>query len=166
MKKTAIILFVFTFIALAQFREGNVFKPTVKETIINDSPNLVFGFINPENFFMRHSYSMSYSTGGNYGLALGVYTNSMFYKVADNLNIQVDASLVHSPYSSYGKDHQNQINGIYLSKAQIDYKPWDNFHFLIQYRSIPNNYYFSPYYSIFNRNRMDMFEGSSFLNNE
>lgn len=161
MKKFLAIFCLFTILVLPQIRSTEIFRPTVKEGIINDSPNLIFGFINPDNFFMRHSYSMSYSSMGSNGLALGVYTNSMFYKVADNLTMEIDASLVHSPYSSFGKDHQNMINGIYLSRAQINYQPWENFNVIMQYRTIPNSYY-SPYFR--NTSRMNYFEiGNSFF---
>jgi len=101
---------------------------------------------------------MSFSSMGSNSLALGVYTNSMFYKVADNLNIEVDASLVHSPYSSFGKDHQNMINGIYLSRAQINYQPWENFNVIMQYRTLPDGYS-SPYG--WGRNRMNFYDGNN-----
>ncbi len=126
----------------SQFKDKNIFKPSVQEGIINNNaPTLLLGFINPENFSMSHSYSMSYTTSGNNGLALGVYTNTMRYKFAENFNLQVDASLVHSPYSSFGKNYQNQINGIYLSGAALKYQPWKDVNISVQYRNIPGGYY-------------------------
>ncbi|HOJ17366.1 MAG: hypothetical protein GX452_02450 [Ignavibacteriales bacterium] len=150
MNKLLLIIILINVAIYPQIKNTEILKPTVKESIISDSPNLVFGFINPSNFFMRHSYSMSYSSFGNNGLALGVYTNNMLYKVADNLTVEVDASLIHSPYSSFGKDHQNMINGIYLSRAQINYQPWENFNVIMQYRSVPDGFY-SPYGYGYNR---------------
>ena len=131
----------------AQFRDDNQFKPSVREGIINtNSGGSILGFINPENFSMHHSYSLSFSSfGGGNNLALGVYTNSMAYKFADNLNVQVDANLVHSPYSSMGKQFQNSISGFYISKAQLNYQPWKDFHVTVQYRNMPYNYYNNPY---------------------
>lgn len=137
----------FSFIANAQFRDDNQFKPSVREGIINtNSGGSILGFINPENFTMRHSYSLSFSSfGGGNNMALGVYTNSMAYKFADNLNVQLDASIVHSPYSSMGKQFQNSISGFYINRAQLNYEPWKDFHVTVQYRNMPYNYYNSPF---------------------
>ncbi len=143
MKK--ILLFVLIFASVncfSQFKDKNIFKPSVKEGMVNDNtPALMLGFINPENFSMTHSYSMSYTTSGSNGLALGVYTNTMRYKFAENFNMEVDASLVHSPYSSFGKNYQNQINGIYLSGAALNYQPWKDVNISLQYRNIPGGFY-------------------------
>jgi len=86
-------------------------------------------------------YSLSYSSFGSNGVALGVYTNSMQYQFSDKLNVQLDASLVHSPYSTLGKNFQNNINGIYIDRAQLNYAPWDNVNVVLQYRQLPYNYY-------------------------
>jgi len=143
MKKILLVIFAVASInCFSQFKDKNIFKPSIQEGMINNNtPSLLIGFINPENFSMSHSYSMSYTAGGNYGLALGVYTNTMRYKLADNFNMQVDASLVHSPYSSFGKNYQNQINGIYLSGAQVNYQPWKDVNISLQYRNIPGGFY-------------------------
>jgi hypothetical protein len=162
MRKGLLIVLLFAVTSgYAQFKDDNIFKPTVREGIITHSPNLIFGFINPDNLIMNHSYSMSYTTFGGNGVALGVYTNSLLFKFADNLNLEVDASLVHSPYSSFGKNHQNMLNGIYLSKAQLNYQPWDNFNISVQYRSLPGNYY-SPYSGFYGYNR-NFFNNNLFI---
>ena len=137
-----VILIAASVNCFSQFKDKSIFKPSIKEGMIdNNTPSLMFGFFNPENFSMSHSYSMSYTTSRNNGLALGVYTNTMRYKLADNFDMQVDASLVHSPYSSFGKNHQDQINGIYLSSAQLNYQPWKDVNISVQYRNIPGGFY-------------------------
>lgn len=148
MKKIFLLIVCFTAISFAQFKDQNIFKPTVKDAITTQNNNLIFGFFNPDNFQMHHSYNLSYSSFGGNGIALGVYTNSMFYQFSNKLNIQLDASLVHSPYNSLGKNFQNNINGIYLSKAQINYNPSKDFHISVQYRNLPYTYYdpYSYYY--------------------
>mgnify|MGYP001174116737 CR=1 FL=1 len=132
----------FSVLANAQFKDENSFQPGVKESIVNtNSSGSILSFIHPENFSMHHSYSLSYSMFGNNSLAMGVYTNSMAYKFTDNLNVQLDASLVHSPYSSLGRQFQNSISGIYISRAQLNYQPWKDFHVTVQYRNLPCSYY-------------------------
>ncbi len=124
-----------------QFRDQHLNKPSIHEGIVSQQSELLLGFFNPNNFTMRHSYSMSYSTFGGHGLALGLYTNSMMYQITENLNIQADVSLMHSPYSTFGKGFQDNFNGIYLSRAQLNFKPSDDFLITVQYRNIPAMYY-------------------------
>lgn len=139
--KIFIVVIAFAVITNAQFKDKSVFTPSVKDGIISDSPNMFFGFFDANKFSMNHSYSMSYNSFGGHGLALGVYTNNLMYQFADNLNVEVDASIVHSPYNSLGKNFQNQLNGIYLSRAAINYYPWKNFAINIQYNTIPYGHY-------------------------
>lgn len=146
MKKLIVIIFVLALsVSNAQFRDDLNNKPDIKSGILNsNSGGSIFGFINPDNFSMHHTFNLSYSGFSGGGMALGVYTNSMAYKFSDKLNLQADISLVNSPYSSFGKNFSQQINGIYLSKLQMSYKPTDNMNIIIQYRSMPGGYY-SPY---------------------
>ncbi len=149
MKKIIIIVAItFCNVMFAQFREQVENQPTMHDGLVrNTVPSLVLGFINPNNFSMKHTVDLSYSAFGNQGMALGVYTNSMLYKFTDNLNISADVSLVNSPYNSFGKDFANQLNGIYLTKAELNYKPWENVTMSVQYRSYPfgGSYGFSRY---------------------
>lgn len=159
MKKIFVILItLFTITGFAQFKDPGFPTSSVKDGIITQPSNSLFGFLNSENFSMHHSYSLSYSSFGSNGLALGVYTNSMNFEFANNLNLQVDASLVHSPYSTFGKDVQNSINGIYLSRAALNYKPWDDVYISVQYRQLPA--YASPFRGYYGGyNMFDSFSG-------
>lgn len=141
MKKILFVLFAINLITFAQFKDQKI-MPDIKRGIINNNPSSnIFGFFNPNNFFMKHSVNLSYATFGGNAVSLGVYTNSMMYKFSDKLNIQVDASLVNSPYSSFGKEFSNQINGIYLSKAELNYYPSENFKMSIRFSQYPSAYY-------------------------
>jgi hypothetical protein len=148
MKKLIITIFILTASVLfSQYRDnGN--SPDIKSGILNrgGSSQSIFGFINPDNFSMNHTFDLSYSTlGGSNGMALGVYTNSMMYKFSERLNIQTDISVVNSPYNTFGKDFSKQINGVYLSRAQLNFKASDNMNIMIEYNHNPFGYY-SPYY--------------------
>jgi len=145
MKKILIALVLFLAgTAFSQYKDPPFPTANIKDGIINTNSSSLFGFLNSDNFSMNQSISMSYSSFGNEGLAMGVYTNSMAYKFSNKLNVQADVSVVNSPYSSFGQKFQNNLNGIYLSKAAINYKPWDDVYITFQYRNVPNNYY-SPY---------------------
>jgi hypothetical protein len=154
-------LFILVFICAsfinAQFKDPVFPTESPKDGIVDNNSNLVLGFINPSNFSMHHSFGMSYSTFAGQGVSLATYTNSMMYKFSEDMNLQVDASFVTSPYSSLGKDFQKSIQGFYITKAAFNYKPWDDVSISIQYRNLPNSYY-NPF------NRYGGYYGSSFYN--
>ena len=144
MKKLSLVfIIIITTSVFAQYRDDGLNKPGVKEGIVDQSSSYAFGFLNSENFQMRHSFSLSYSSFGGQGTSMGSYTNSMFYKLMSNLNVQMDVSLLFSPYSSFGKSFQDDINGIYISRAAINYYPFKDMQISIQYRNLP---YYNPYF--------------------
>jgi hypothetical protein len=145
MKKIVLIIVVgLTLTGFAQFKDSGLNNPEVKDGIVDHSGGgNLFGFLNSDNFQMKHSYYMSYSAFGGQGFALGVYTNSMFFKINPDLNVQTDISVVNSPYSTLGKNFQNNLNGIYLSRAAINYKPFKDISISLQYRNLPGAY--NPY---------------------
>jgi hypothetical protein len=145
MKKIVILIFIgFTLTGFAQFKDSGLENPGVKDGLVDHSSSgNLFGFLNSENFVMKHSYDLSYSAFGAEGFALGVYTNSMFFRINPDLNIQTDISVVNSPYSTLGKNFQNNLNGIYLSRAAINYKPFKDVSISLQYRNLPGAY--NPY---------------------
>ena len=148
MKKILFLLFIASGIITAQFKDSDDQTVNIKDGITNYQPSSLFlNFFNPQNFSMRHSVSMSYSAMGNQGVALGTYTNSMAYQFSEDFNIEVDASIVTSPYSSFGKEHQDAINGIYLSRAQLNYRFSDNMSIMVRYLNYPpGSYYPNNYY--------------------
>ena len=144
MKKILFFILGFTAFALAQFKDPAFPTSTVKDGVVCENSSSFFGFLGSDNFKMRHSVDLSYSAFGGEGLAISTYTNSMFLRLAQNLDVQVEASIVQSPYSTLGKDFQNNISGIYLTRAAVNYKPWENFSVSLQYRQLPYSYY-SPF---------------------
>lgn len=147
MKKLFLIIFALAVSAVfGQYKEELNKQTDIKSGMVkNNSFGSILGFINPDNFSMRHSFNLSYTGfGGLGGMALGVYTNSMSYKFSDNLNLETDISVVNSPYNSFGQDFAKQINGVYLSRVQMTFKPTDNMNIILQYRQIPGGLY-SPF---------------------
>ena len=146
------IIFVIMFISLmisfsfAQYKSEldnqNVGMPQIFKT--ND--NNILGFFNPENFSMKHSYSMSYNSFA--GMALGVYTNTMSYKFSEDLNVSADISLAHAGLGSYNKALSDQLTGLYLSRAELNYRPFDNFIIQLRYErpQYPYYGYYNPFY--------------------
>jgi hypothetical protein len=162
MKKLFVIIFVFAASAIfGQYRDSS--SPDIKSGILNrggsSETESIFGFFNPDNFSMHHTFDLSYSTfGGSNGMALGVYTNSLMYKISERLNFETDISVVNSPYNTFGKDFTKQLNGVYLSRALLNYKASDNMNIMIEFNHNPFGYY-SSYY-----NGYSPYLGSGFYN--
>jgi hypothetical protein len=134
--------------ASAQFKsQVDQEHPSVSGSIIknNYSSFDLFGWFNPENFQMRHSFSMSYMSMGNQTLGVNMYTNSLSYKFSDRLNVQADVSLMMSPYGSTPQAMKDQFSGVILNRARIDYRPWDNFQIQVQINRNPYGYYNTMY---------------------
>jgi hypothetical protein len=159
MKKLACVVVV----GLVLVTEGSAqFKSQAQEPVnVADrlvpqtAPSLLLGWFNPENFSMRHSFSLSYATGPAGALSLGTYTNIMQYKFAENLDARADLSLSYSPYNSLSSyspfARRNDLGAFYLSRAEINYRPWENTMVQFQYRTLPYGYYYSPFYSPWHR---------------
>jgi hypothetical protein len=144
---TFLVLFAAT-VSSAQFKSQVDLESRAASGLLQQSdPSLLFGWFNPEKFHMSHSVSFSYMTMGGQGLSLGTYTNSMSYEFADNLNARADVSMSYSPFASnsfMNKDMRNSLGSVYLSRAEVNYKPWDNFLVHVGYQQRPFGYY-SPF---------------------
>ncbi len=151
MKKIAVLsvlILVMSSLSYAQFKDQLSNSSNVGNSLIqpDDSNGLLFGIFNPANFAMRQSISMSYMTLGSQGIALGMYTNSMSYKISNPLSISADVSLLNSPYSSLGSNFSKGLNGIYLTRADLNYHPTNNFQIDLQFNQNPMYRYYNPYY--------------------
>ena len=130
----------------AQFKTKVNDEPTVGQSLVrSDDSGLLFGWFDPGKLKMAQSFSMSYQTFGQNGFALGVYTNSLSYQVSGPLSLQMDVSVMHSPYSSLGGDFAKSLSGVYLSRAELNYRPSDNTLFQIQFRQLPASLYYGGY---------------------
>ena len=138
--------------ANAQFRSQVEQEPPVADAMMRQTePSLLFGWFDPSRFSMHHSLSMSYQTIGGQGMSMGMYTNSMIYQFSDNINARADVSLMYSPYNSFSAfgSKKNDLSSIYLSRAELSYRPWENVLVRLEYRRIPWGVspYDSPFYS-------------------
>jgi hypothetical protein len=150
MKKIAgflVVMLVFTSASYAQFREQLSDRSSVENSLFrsgDDEP--LFGFFNPANFSMHQSLSMDYMTMGGQSLSLATYTNSMIYRISDPLTLRADVSLMNSPYSTLGSSFSKNINGIYLTRAELNYHPSKDFSIDLQFNQNPMYRYYNPYY--------------------
>ena len=148
MRKVLILsILLYSSFCLAQYKDTGIEPPSVKEGIVTENSNNILGFLNSDDFIMRHSFSLNYATFAGQGVSLTSYTNSMFYRLMNNLNVQVDVSVLYSPYSTLGDQFQKDISGVYISNAAVNYYPWKNFSVHLQYSAMPYGYgFYNPYY--------------------
>jgi hypothetical protein len=131
----------------AQFKSTIDPRPTVSESILRTGDgNFLSGLFDPSKFNMQHSFSLSYASFAGQGLSLGVYTNSMQYKFSDQLDVRTDISLMTSPFNTLGKDAQSSLSGLFLNRAELNYRPWKNTLFQISYRQLPAAYWLGSGY--------------------
>jgi hypothetical protein len=153
MRKTGIVLvcvLLFAAAGSAQFK-SQAEQPSVARSLVQSKTSLTsfFGLINPENLRMQHNFSMSYFSFAGSGVSLASYTNSLFYKISDPLNVRFDVTLQGSPFGQSA--YQNALNGVFLSRAELNYRPWENFLIKLEYNQLPYNYYniYDPWYNPF-----------------
>lgn len=145
----AVLLLGLSFQSHAQFKGQKEREDESSGGLITSPPpSLLFGWFDPNKFSMHHSFDISYMSFGGQGMSLSTYTNSMMYQFADNLNAQADVSMSYSPsnsFTSFGGKGGKDLSGIYLSRAQLNYRPWQNVAVQVQYQALPYGYYGSSF---------------------
>ena len=140
----------------AQFRSDiNQAQPPLNTAdAMKGSDNFLSSIFDPARFSMHQSISMSYVGGAAGGTGLSMFTNTFSYRASDNLFISADVSAVYSPFSSFGSAFQNQLNGIYLTSARLDWKLGDNTFMRVEYEGGPTagmyggyNPYYNPFFT-------------------
>ncbi len=127
----------------AQFRGEEPRRPPVTDGVYQGSGgNAILGFFHPENLQMRHSLSLSYGMMGDQGLGVSMYTNSLRYRISEPLSVRADISMMFSPFGSASQTFKNDLSGIFLRRASIDYQPSKDMKISLQYRTYPYGTYF------------------------
>ena len=144
--KTVLILLLFTTIAVTQFKSQPEARSSAGEALIRpDDGSLLFGWFDPSRLTIHNSYSLSYTTSGGKGYSLGALTSNIGYQLSNSLSAQFDVSLLHSPFNNLGGNFANDISGIYLTRAELNYRPSKNLLFQIQYQQLPAMYWLNNY---------------------
>jgi hypothetical protein len=144
--KTMIVVLIFSTITVCQFRSQPEARSSVGESLVRpDDGGLLFGWFDPSRLTIHNSYSLSYTTSGGKGYSLGELTSNLAYQISDPLSVQFDVSLLHSPFNNLGGNFANNISGIYLTRAELNYRPSKNMWLQIQYRQLPSMYWLNNY---------------------
>lgn len=131
-----ISLFVIPASLSAQLKTQSQEEMRASRSLTHPSAGLssFFGLLDAEHFKMRHSVSMSYMTSGGRGVSVADYTNSMFYKISDPLHVRFDVTLQGSPFGQTGGYDQSALSGLFLSRAELNYRPSNEFMISLQYQ--------------------------------
>jgi hypothetical protein len=143
--KTATVLFIVSAIAVGQFRSQPEARSSAGESLLRSDDGLLFGWFDPSRLTIRNSYSLSYTTSGGKGYSLGALTSNIAYQISNPLSVQFDVSMLHSPFNNLGGTFTKDISGIYLSRAELNYRPSKNMWLQIQYRQLPAMYWLNNY---------------------
>ncbi len=124
-------------------------QESASQSMFRPAPSIssFLGLLNPENFSMRHNVSFSYLSYDGMGMSLASYTNSMAYKNADPLNVRLDLTLQGSPFGQNALMASGPSSRLFVSRAELNYRPWDNTSIRFQYSQLPIGYYgsYNPY---------------------
>ena len=147
MKKIMFIFLVISgFIFIAQpvvARDGFTpfFTPGIKPTLLRllnnqNVQNSSYGLLSPERFTMRESMVWQFSSAGGSGNLLGMYLNSMEYRIADPLKVRLMLGYQISNQQLFGKSYNRRgVDGrLMIPAADIIYRPTKNTSFILSYR--------------------------------
>jgi hypothetical protein len=141
MKFVVVLLFsalILAGTASAQFKNQVDEQQNVGHSMLRPlSTSSLLGFFDLSRLSMRQNISLGYYSGGGTGLSLASYTNSLNYQIADPLNIRMDVTLQGSPFGSYGSNLNSNLNKLFISTAELNYRMSDNMFIQFQYRQIP-----------------------------
>jgi hypothetical protein len=144
--------------SFAQYKLGDNTNPSSYKPYDNSSSNLILGFINPNNFTMNHSFSVSTMASPYGNISLTSYINTMNYRISNKLNVSADVKFQYSPYASsnlgqnYTNSLQNNLNGVFLSRASLNYRISDYSSINFEYRRIDESDYYNNFYNPFYSN--------------
>ncbi len=116
--------------------------------------------IDMSRFSMSHSYSMNYMSIGGKGVTQGLYLNTMSYQFSIPLTVSLQLGMAHNPFGGMGQNGTASIlqNGMFVSGAQLTYKPTDNTIIQFDFRNTPYSSSYPGYYMMHRPGMMDLFD--------
>ena len=103
------------------------------------APKLGFSLLDPSRIKLHNSYSMSYFSGGGHSASVGLYMSTIEYQLAQPLSIRVGLGYLHQPLGFLGTSGPE--GGEFLPNVRLDWRPSNNMHFSIDYRTVPTSMY-------------------------
>lgn len=124
--------------AYGQFKSQADAQQDLKQSMLRPfSSNSLLSWFDPNRFSMRQSVGMSFLSSGLGGLSLASYTNSMRYQVSDPLQVRMDFTLQGAPFGSSQLFSGANLNKLFISRAELDYRLSQNSFLSIQFQQSP-----------------------------
>jgi len=139
---TVIIVLIIPYLVFGQLKSQD--KPVrIKQEIVQPIQDKFLGLsiFDPSKFSMSHSISMSYFTLGGKGISQSLYLNTMSYQIASPLLLRVQWGIQNFPYNTLAKNNPVFESGLFLSGAELQYKPSDKLEMRLQFNRMPNYMY-------------------------
>ncbi len=158
-----IMLMLIPGLIFAQYRRQE--KPvSISQELIRPNSNSFMGLsiLDPSRLNMSHSFSMSFFSVDGKGVSQGLYLNTLTYQIANPLLVRLQWGIQSYPYNTLAKSHPAFQSGLFLSGAELQYKPSDKFEMKFQINQMPYyNRYGSGWYRNPYRASWDLFEPSN-----
>jgi len=119
----------------------------------------LLGLFSPDRFHMSHSYGVTFFSGGGQSGSVGLYTNTMDFRLSDPLSLRINTGILHRPFGGpkNAPDDAQLVHG-----AELIYKPTKNFQMNVGYSSTPFYGGYRPYESPFTRRGPGVYDDYTF----
>jgi hypothetical protein len=99
-----------------------------------------FSLLDPSRFRMSQSYSLGYFSGSGSSGSMGLYMNTIEYKISDPLTVRVGLAYLHQPLGFVQNTGAlSELNqGKFLPNFSLEYRPSDRFQMLVDFRTVPS----------------------------
>jgi len=100
----------------------------------------------PSRLRISNSYTFSYFSSGNTSGSLGIYTTTLNYQLSHPLSLTLSINYLHQPLSVFGSSGSRYgrndlgIKNSVLPNFQLQYRPSNNFSFMINILTYPPPY--------------------------
>ncbi|HDS01291.1 MAG TPA: hypothetical protein ENO22_07675 [candidate division Zixibacteria bacterium] len=102
-----------------------------------------FSLLDLSRLDMSHSYTISYFSANGQGTTIGMYMNSIRYRISNPLTLNVNLAWVHQPGQLLGGDRGTPTDyGSIYPSFSLEYRPSDKFYLEIGYHSVPAYMYY------------------------
>jgi len=117
------------------------------KTVFAQPKGFLDALFDASRFTMSHSYSMSAGAIGKQSFNQGLYLNTMSWKLADPLFMQLRVGYAHQPLGGNSLFGESSKSGqFFLQQAYLEYKPFKNAKLTFEYQSMPqSSFYHSPF---------------------
>ena len=97
---------------------------------------------------------------GKQGVTQGLYLNTMSYQFSIPLTVSLQVGMAHNPFGGMGQNGTASIlqNGMFVSGAQLKYKPTENTTIQFDFRNTPYSHTYPGYYMMSRPGAMNMFD--------